>query len=57
MGLVSRVVYHEIPPKVEFSLSPLGKTLEHILSDMCDCGFTHDEFIELKNKNALEDIQ
>ncbi|RKL65782.1 transcriptional regulator [Salipaludibacillus neizhouensis] len=34
-GLVNRVVYQEIPPRVEYSLSTHGKTLEHILSNMC----------------------
>lgn len=30
-GLIVRKVYAEVPPKVEYSLSPLGKTLEPIL--------------------------
>lgn len=52
-GLVHRVVYQEIPPRVEYSLSAHGKSLEPILRDMCAWGFTHEEFME-KNKNALE---
>jgi DNA-binding HxlR family transcriptional regulator len=30
-GLIVRKVYAEVPPKVEYSLSPLGKTLEPVL--------------------------
>ena len=45
-GLITRVVYHEIPPKVEYSLSKHGKSLEPVLSAMCDWGFTHEEFIK-----------
>ncbi|CEI83657.1 MarR family transcriptional regulator [Oceanobacillus oncorhynchi subsp. incaldanensis] len=52
-GLVHRVVYQEIPPRVEYSLSAHGKSLEPILREMCAWGFTHEEFME-KNKNALE---
>ncbi|GLK76473.1 hypothetical protein GCM10008171_17270 [Methylopila jiangsuensis] len=30
-GLVARKVYAQVPPKVEYSLSPLGRTMEPIL--------------------------
>ena len=30
-GLIVRKVYAQVPPKVEYSLSPLGKTLEPVL--------------------------
>lgn len=40
-GLVNRVVYHEIPPKVEYSLTDYGKTLEPILTQMCSWGLMH----------------
>lgn len=30
-GLVERKVYAQVPPKVEYSLSPLGQTMEPIL--------------------------
>ncbi|PZQ97014.1 MAG: transcriptional regulator [Cereibacter sphaeroides] len=30
-GLITRKVYAEVPPKVEYSLSPLGQTMEPIL--------------------------
>jgi DNA-binding HxlR family transcriptional regulator len=37
-GLVTRVVYPEIPPKVEYSLTDLAKDLRPILAQLCTWG-------------------
>jgi DNA-binding HxlR family transcriptional regulator len=37
-GLVHREVYREVPPKVEYSLTPLGRSLEPVLGAMCAWG-------------------
>lgn len=42
-GLVHREVYAEVPPKVEYSLTPLGHTLEPVVHAMCDWGFKYGE--------------
>jgi DNA-binding HxlR family transcriptional regulator len=33
-GLIHREVYTQVPPKVEYSLTPLGKTLQPVLDAM-----------------------
>lgn len=37
-GLVSREVFAEVPPRVEYSLTALGKTLKPVLDAMMDWG-------------------
>jgi DNA-binding HxlR family transcriptional regulator len=50
-GLIVRVVFHEIPPKVEYFLSDHGRTLSSVFTDMCGWGFKHIEF--MNNTNSL----
>lgn len=42
-GLVVRTVYPQIPPKVEYSLSKKGKSLMHVLDQLCIWGDEHRE--------------
>lgn len=43
-GLVNRKDYGEIPPRVEYSLSPLGKSLKPVLLAMHEWGEKHASF-------------
>jgi DNA-binding HxlR family transcriptional regulator len=40
-GLINRKVYPVVPPKVEYSLTAYGKSLEPILKSMSDWGKKH----------------
>src|SRR6185369_3795957 len=40
-GIVRREIYREIPPKVEYSLTPYGKTLRPLLRALCKWGEKH----------------
>lgn len=40
-GLIIRKDYGKIPPRVEYSLSPRGKTLEPVLDAFCLWGQEH----------------
>ena len=37
-GLITRQIYAQVPPKVEYSLSPLGRTLQPVLAALKDWG-------------------
>ncbi len=40
-GMIHREVYPEIPPRVEYSLTPLGASLESIIMQMHQWGINH----------------
>jgi len=40
-GIVHREEYHQIPPKVEYSLTEKGRTLGPVLSALCEWGRTY----------------
>lgn len=42
-GLVHREVYPTVPPKVEYSLTPLGMSLKPVIDAMCDWGMSYKE--------------
>ena len=53
--LIIRKEYHQIPPKVEYSLSEKGLSLMPVLNAMCDWGKPH---VDLENHpNCLKKIQ
>ena len=37
-GIITRTVYPEVPPRVEYALSPLGETMRPILMALQDWG-------------------
>ncbi len=48
--LIVRIVYPVVPPKVEYSLSELGKTLIPILRNMCDWG---ESYLEARENQVI----
>ncbi|HEY2049003.1 MAG TPA: helix-turn-helix domain-containing protein [Caulobacteraceae bacterium] len=45
-GIIERVDFKEIPPKVEYALTPLGSTLAQALLPLCEWGSAHSAAIE-----------
>ena len=44
-GIITRTVYPEIPPKVEYALSPLGESMSPILDAMAQWGTTYHQMM------------
>jgi len=47
-GIVARKVYHQVPPKVEYSLTAYGQTLRPVLRELCKWGEKHRAKAERK---------
>ena len=54
--LVNRKLYPEIPPKVEYSLTPLGESLMLPLDGIIQWALEHSDEI-LKHRNKMESIK
>lgn len=54
-GLIKRIVYAEVPPRVEYSITEKGRSLEQILELMCEWGEKNkDDRFELTNPQCKE---
>ncbi|MGO1521248.1 MAG: winged helix-turn-helix transcriptional regulator [Sphingobacterium sp.] len=52
--LVKRTVYAEVPPRVDYELTPIGKELEPIISQMTHWGERHKKISSLQElENSL----
>lgn len=50
-GLVTRTSYPEIPPRVEYALSPLGESLQEPISALAQWAYRHkDEFVMSRDR-------
>jgi len=45
-GIVHREVYKQVPPKVEYSVTPLGRSLQPIMEMMLNWGIKHGDDVE-----------
>lgn len=44
--LVHREVYAQVPPRVEYSVTDVGRSLEPVLHALCDWGRTHADALD-----------
>jgi DNA-binding HxlR family transcriptional regulator len=49
-GLVERIVYPEVPPRVEYQLTPFGKSTEVMLRSISAWGNEHRERVSAEAK-------
>ena len=50
-GVIGREVYPVVPPRVEYSLTPLGETLMRILAELCAWAEEHIEEVEAARRD------
>jgi DNA-binding HxlR family transcriptional regulator len=50
-GVIGREVYPVVPPRVEYSLTPLGETLISILAELCAWAEEHIEEVEAARRD------
>ncbi|WP_160689935.1 helix-turn-helix domain-containing protein [Clostridium sp. C2-6-12] len=48
--LINRVIYSQVPPKVEYSLTDYGKSLLPILNDLCKWAINYSNLITCKTE-------
>ena len=60
-GLVQREIFREMPPRVEYSVTPLGRSLEPMLGSLCVWGIHHaaarNETSELESCTTSDTFQ
>lgn len=47
--LINRIIYDQVPPKVEYSLTDYGRSLLPILTDLCEWAMNYCNLISCNN--------
>ncbi len=55
-GLVSRTAYAEVPPRVEYEVTPLGKTLVPLVIALAEWALEHRDEINANRGGAVSPI-
>lgn len=55
-GLIKRTVYAEVPPRVEYTLTDLGASLEHVFKCMAHWGDENADRVAMNRRNAIMGI-
>jgi DNA-binding HxlR family transcriptional regulator len=54
-GIVARKIYHQVPPKVEYSLTPHGRTLAPVMAELCKWGQKHRSQMRAKRSPPIKE--
>ena len=50
-GLLSRTAHAEVPPRVEYTLTPLGESLRHLVYGLAQWAMEHNDQIEASRRS------
>ncbi|WP_123054159.1 helix-turn-helix domain-containing protein [Clostridium sp. JN-1] len=53
-GIISRKVFAQVPPRVEYSLTELGMKLHPVLRSLFEWGLMYKQFIKVEKENENE---
>lgn len=53
-GLITRKIFPEVPPRVEYTITPLGLSLRPVLKAMYDWGMNNQKTITSRMKKAKQ---
>ncbi|SKA92201.1 transcriptional regulator, HxlR family [Paucidesulfovibrio gracilis DSM 16080] len=53
-GMVHREVYPQVPPKVEYSLTPMGRTIMPVLRQLCAWGSEYERLAAQQEQAHLQ---
>lgn len=51
--IIKRTVYAEVPPKVEYSLSDIGRTITPVLKTLCNWGINYKEMLAKESSDFI----
>jgi DNA-binding HxlR family transcriptional regulator len=54
-GLITRKIFPEVPPRVEYTITPLGRSLRPVLNAMYEWGMKNRKVIEGRLRTAATD--
>ena len=56
-GILHRHVYAQVPPKVEYSLTELGQSMEPVLRQMCTWGEWYSQQVGLEYQRLITEVE
>jgi DNA-binding HxlR family transcriptional regulator len=56
-GILHRHIYAQVPPKVEYSLTELGRSIEPVLRQMCRWGEWYSEEMGLECQRLIPEVE
>lgn len=53
-GIINRILYPVVPPKTEYSLTEIGKTLAPIIESLCEWGKEYNQVMGIEHSYEID---